>query len=227
LLPAAFPLVTICIRSLIESFTKPDTALTGSVILNRVLDVILFFGDKNIAMLMGGIFALIVLARQKKTTREKLTAFVQTALMTGGGIILITAAGGAFGGMLQQSGISQSIANATKDYQMALIPLAFLITAVVRTAQGSATVALITASGILAGMAQNENLGFHPVYLCLAIGSGAKLIPWMNDAGFWIMCKTSNLTEREALKTIAPMQSLMGITGLILTMIAAKLFPMI
>ena len=147
--------------------------------------------------------------------------------MTGGGIILITAAGGAFGGMLQQSGISQSIAVATKDYQMALIPLAFLITAIVRTAQGSATVALITASGILAGMAQNENLGFHPVYLCLAIGSGAKLIPWMNDAGFWIMCKTSNLTEREALKTIAPMQSLMGITGLILTMIAAKLFPMI
>jgi GntP family gluconate:H+ symporter len=105
--------------------------------------------------------------------------------------------------------------------------LAFLITAVVRTAQGSATVALITASGILAGMAQNANLGFHPVYLCLAIGSGAKLIPWMNDAGFWIMCKTSNLTEQEALKTIAPMQSLMGITGVILTMIAAWLFPLI
>lgn len=227
LLPAAFPLVTICIHSVIEAFAKPNTALTDSVVLNKILDVILFFGDKNIAMLMGAIFALLVLARQKKTTREKLTAFVQTALMTGGGIILITAAGGAFGGMLQQSGISQRIAEMTKDYQMALIPLAFFITAVVRTAQGSATVALITASGILAGMAQQANLGFHPVYLCLAIGSGAKLIPWMNDAGFWIMCKTSNLTEREALKTIAPMQSLMGITGLILTMIAAWLFPMV
>jgi GntP family gluconate:H+ symporter len=220
-------LVTICIHSFVETFEKTSTGLTNSAVLNKIVDFILFFGDKNIAMLMGGIFALIVLAKQKKTTREKLTSFVQTALMTGGGIILITAAGGAFGGMLQQSGISQSIAVATKDYQMALIPLAFLITAIVRTAQGSATVALITASGILAGMAQNENLGFHPVYLCLAIGSGAKLIPWMNDAGFWIMCKTSNLTEREALKTIAPMQSLMGITGLILTMIAAKLFPMI
>ena len=227
LLPAAFPLITICFHSFVATFAKHNEALTDSVVLNKILDVILFFGDKNIAMLMGGFFALLVLAKQKKTTREKLTAFVQPALMTGGGIILITAAGGAFGGMLQQSGISQSIAVATKDYQMALIPLAFLITAIVRTAQGSATVALITASGILAGMAQNENLGFHPVYLCLAIGSGAKLIPWMNDAGFWIMCKTSNLTEREALKTIAPMQSLMGITGLILTMIAAKLFPMI
>ncbi|MCP9763993.1 GntP family permease [Lacihabitans soyangensis] len=227
LLPAVFPLVTICIRSAVEAFVKTKEPLTDSAIINQLIDIILFFGDKNIALLMGAIFALLVLANQKKTTKDKLTAFVQTALMSGGGIILITAAGGAFGGMLQQTGISSRIADLTKDYQMALIPLAFFITMVVRTAQGSATVALITASGILAGMAQNANLGFHPVYLCLAIGSGAKLIPWMNDAGFWIMCKTSNLTEQEALKTIAPMQSLMGLAGVILTMIAAWIFPMV
>lgn len=222
LLPAVFPLVTICIRSAVEAFASHNTPL-----LNGIMEVVLFFGDKNIALLTGAIFALLVLVYQKRMAKQAVTGFVQTALMSGGGIILITAAGGAFGGMLQQSGISQRIAEMTKDYQMALIPLAFFITAVVRTAQGSATVALITASGILAGMAQNANLGFHPVYLCLAIGSGAKLIPWMNDAGFWIMCKTSNLTEQEALKTIAPMQSLMGLTGLILTMIAAQLFPLV
>lgn len=227
LLPAVFPLVTICIRSAFEAFVKTKEPLTDFSLINQLIDVIIFFGDKNIALLMGAIFALLVLSNQKKTTKDKLTAFVQTALMSGGGIILITAAGGAFGGMLQQTGISTRIADLTKDYQMALIPLAFFITMVVRTAQGSATVALITASGILAGMAQNANLGFHPVYLCLAIGSGAKLIPWMNDAGFWIMCKTSNLTEQEALKTIAPMQSLMGLAGVILTMIAAWIFPMV
>jgi gluconate:H+ symporter, GntP family len=227
LLPAVFPLVTICIRSAFEAFVKTKEPLTDFVFINKLVDVIIFFGDKNIALIMGALFALWVLAKQKKTTKDKLTAFVQTALMSGGGIILITAAGGAFGGMLQQTGISSRIADLTKDYQMALIPLAFFITMVVRTAQGSATVALITASGILAGMAQNANLGFHPVYLCLAIGSGAKLIPWMNDAGFWIMCKTSNLTEQEALKTIAPMQSLMGLAGVILTMIAAWIFPMV
>lgn len=227
LLPAVFPLVTICIRSAFEAFVKTKEPLTDSAFINQFIDIVLFFGDKNIALLMGAIFALWVLSNQKKTTKDKLTAFVQTALMSGGGIILITAAGGAFGGMLQQTGISSRIADLTKDYQMALIPLAFFITMVVRTAQGSATVALITASGILAGMAQNANLGFHPVYLCLAIGSGAKLIPWMNDAGFWIMCKTSNLTEQEALKTIAPMQSLMGLAGVILTMIAAWIFPMV
>jgi gluconate:H+ symporter, GntP family len=226
-LPAVFPLATICIRSAVEAFSTPGVPLTDSSFLNKILDIVLFFGDKNIAMLMGALFAIVVLARQKRESKSKMMAFVQNALMTGGGIILITAAGGAFGGMLQQTGISQRIADMTQGYQMALIPLAFFITAVVRTAQGSATVALITASGILAGMAQNENLGFHPVYLCLAIGSGAKLIPWMNDAGFWIMCKTSNLTETEALKTITPMQSMMGITGLLLTMLAAWLFPMV
>jgi gluconate:H+ symporter, GntP family len=227
LLPAVFPLVTICIRSAVEAFATPKVPLTSSPFINHVLDVVLFFGDKNIALITGGFFALLVLARQKKTMKAGMTAFVQTALMSGGGIILITAAGGAFGGMLQQTGISTRIADLTKDYQMALIPLAFLITAIVRTAQGSATVALITASGILSGMAQNANLQFNPVYLCLAIGAGAKLVPWMNDAGFWIMCKTSNLTEQEALKTIAPMQTIMGIAGLILTMIAAQFFPMI
>ena len=226
-LPAVFPLVTICIRSAVDAFKTPNIPLTSSDFLNKILDIVLFFGDKNIALFMGAVFALLVLAYQKKSDKTALTAFTQNALMTGGGIILITAAGGAFGGMLQQTGISSRIAELTKDYQMALIPLAFFITAVVRTAQGSATVALITASGILAGMAQNANLGFHPVYLCLAIGAGAKLVPWMNDAGFWIMCKTSNLTEREAMQTIAPMQTIMGLTGLVLTMIAAKLFPMV
>jgi GntP family gluconate:H+ symporter len=227
LLPALFPLVTICIHSAAEAFTKPGIPITQYTFLNKVIDVVLFFGDKNIAMLVGALFALLALAKQKKEGREKITAFVQNALMTGGGIILITAAGGAFGGMLQQSNISQRIADLTKEFQMALIPLAFLITMVVRTAQGSATVALITASGILSGMAHNINLGFHPVYLCLAIGSGAKLIPWMNDAGFWIACKTTNLTEKEALKTITPMQSIMGITGLLLTMLGAWLFPLV
>jgi GntP family gluconate:H+ symporter len=226
IMPALFPMVMICIRSMFEAFVKTGEPLTSVSILNNLLEIILFFGDKNIALLTGALIALFVLIRQKKDDKSKLTAFVQNALMSGGGIILITASGGAFGGMLQQSGISQRIAELSANFQLALIPLAFLITMIVRTAQGSATVALITASGILSGMAQQANLEFHPVYLCLAIGSGAKLIPWMNDAGFWIMCKTSNLTETEALKTIAPMQSIMGIAGLIITMLAAWIYPM-
>ncbi len=110
---------------------------------------------------------------------------------------------------------------------MALIPLAFIIAAIIRTAQGSATVALITASGILSGMANNGQLHYHPLYIGLAIGCGAKLVPWMNDAGFWIACKLSTLTENEALKTFAPLNVVMGITGLIIILISATVFPLV
>lgn len=225
LLPVLIPIVFICADTVLSNLFKSGE--TQSPFLSNIITVVKFFGDKNIAIVTGGIAALLLLASQKKDNKEGLTPFVQAALMSGGGIILITAAGGAFGGMLQQTGISARIADMTKEYQMALIPMAFFIAAVVRTAQGSATVALITASGILSGMANNANLEFHPVYLGLAIGCGSKLVPWMNDAGFWIICKLSNLTEKEALKTISPLLVVMGLTGLVVIMIGAKLFPLV
>ena len=225
LLPILLPLVFICINTALTSFSSSHAAVDPSFF--SVIRLLKFFGDKYIALATGGLAALVLLARQKKTNKEGMTSFVQAALMSGGAIILITAAGGTFGGMLQQSGISTRIAGLTKDYQMALIPLAFLVAAVVRTAQGSATVAVITSSGMLAGMATHGHLAYHPLYLGLAIGCGSKLVPWMNDAGFWVVCKISNLTEREALKTIAPMQTIMGVAGLIGILIAARILPLI
>jgi len=223
LLPVVIPLVFICINTSLASFSHTPAASSFIYPLIRLFQ---FLGDKYIALTAGGLTALILLARLKRPGREGMTAFVQTALMSGGAIILITAAGGTFGGMLQQSGISARIAEMTKGYQMTLIPLAFLVAAVVRTAQGSATVAVITASGMLSGMATHGHLAYHPLYLGLAIGCGSKLVPWMNDAGFWIVCKISNLTEREALRTIAPMQTIMGVAGLIGILIAARILPL-
>jgi GntP family gluconate:H+ symporter len=226
LLPVVFPLVMICTDNLVDNMIGAEglASLTGiQLFLAKFIEI---FGDKNIALITGGLIALLVLLYQKRGNKD-LSSFVQAALMSGGGIILITAAGGAFGGMLQQTGISYKIGEMTKDYQMALIPLAFLISAVVRTAQGSATVALITASGILSGLATQATLEYHPIYLGLAIGCGSKLVPWMNDAGFWIIIKISNLTEKEALKTFSPMLVVMGTVGLVVLMIAAKLFPLI
>ena len=227
LLPVVLPLVFICTNTALISFPAFHAPDNPSFVHGQFIRLIKFFGDKYIALAAGGLVALIMLARQKKISKEGMTAFVQTALMSGGAIILITAAGGTFGGMLQQSGISTRIAELTKHYQMALIPLAFVIAAVVRTAQGSATVAVITSAGILSGMATHGHLAYHPLYLGLAIGCGSKLVPWMNDAGFWLVCKLSNLTEREALKTIAPMQTVMGVAGLIGILIAARLLPLI
>ena len=227
LLPILVPLVLIIADTVITNITKSGSSTTSSYVVNKFVAAIKFLGDKNIAIVIGGALALLVMVKNKKKKEESLTPFVQAALMSGGGIILITAAGGAFGGTLQQSGISAKIAEMTSGYQMALIPMAFFISAIVRTAQGSATVALITASGILSGMASQADLTFNPVYIGLAIGCGSKLVPWMNDAGFWIFCKLTDLTEKEALKTVSPLLAVMGLTGLIVILIGAKLFPLI
>jgi GntP family gluconate:H+ symporter len=182
-------------------------------------------GDKNVALSLGAAIALLTLLGG--ASAAKTGAAVQDALASAGVIILITAAGGAFGGTLQQTGIGAEIRALTKAYDMPVLPLAFLLTMLVRTAQGSATVAMITASGVLAGMATPELLGFHPVYLAQAIGCGSKPIWWMNDSGFWVVSKMSGLSEAEGLKVLTTSSAIMGVVGLIAIMIAAKLFPLV
>ncbi|MFT7032349.1 MAG: GntP family gluconate:H+ symporter [Cyclobacteriaceae bacterium] len=223
LLPILIPLVLITVNAAMGTFGGSGNSAAAGFFGTMIS----FLGEKNTALICGALAALILLVTQKKGDKAEMVSAVQAALMSGGVIILITAAGGAFGGMLQQTGISARIGELTRDYQMAIIPLAFLISAVVRTAQGSATVAMITASGILAGMSGTMDLGYHPLYIGLAIACGSKLIPWMNDSGFWIVCKMSNLTEREALRTFSPMLTIMGVTGLIVILIAAKIWPLI
>ena len=106
-----------------------------------------------------------------------------------------------------------------------LLPVAWSLAVAVRTAQGSAIVAMITAAGIVAPIAARGDLGFHPVYLALAIGCGSKPIQWMNDAGFWIIGRISGLTETETLKTATIQLAIMGVVGLVATMLGAWLFP--
>jgi len=223
-LPIVAPLVFISVNGVFEAFVEEDFQ---NVLLTNTLDFISFIGDKNTALVTGGLIALYLLAKQKIGDKKQLVTSMQQALMSGGVIILITAAGGAFGAMLQQTGVSLRISELTEDYQMALIPLAFLIAAIVRTAQGSATVSMITAAGILAGMATNTSLEFHVLYLGLAIAVGSKLVPWMNDSGFWIVTEMSNFTTEETLISFSVMQTIMGITGFIVIYIAASILPLV
>jgi GntP family gluconate:H+ symporter len=228
LLPVMIPIVFIIAATFLQNFSDINTG-SPSGFLNGLVKSILFFGDKNVALISGGAVSILVLAKQLKGNKSgSLGKSVKAALTSGGNIILIICAGGAFGGMLQQTGISTVIAGKTEGFQMALIPMAFLITAAIRTAQGSATVALITSSGILAGLVTSGiPLEYNPFYLALAIGCGSKMIAWMNDSGFWVVTGMSNLTEKEALKSYSPMLVLMGLTGLIVTMLGAKYLPFI
>jgi GntP family gluconate:H+ symporter len=184
-------------------------------------------GDKNVALAIAAAVALATLAARPGIGRAALADAVRSALAGGGVIILITSAGGAFGAAIRQGGVAESIEQlAGGGSASAILPLAFLVSASVRTAQGSATVAMITAVGVLAPLAESGALGCHPVYLAMAIGCGSKPVAWMADSGFWVICQMSGLTEAEGLKTVTPMTAVMGVTGLAVTMLGAWLLPM-
>ena len=183
-------------------------------------------GDSNIALLISALFSLLLMKRYV-TESKQFREFVQSSLFNAGIIILITSAGGALGGMLQQSGVGIRVEELAEQYQIALIPFAFLVTAMVRTAQGSATVSMITAVGVLAGIANPETLGFHPVYIALAIGCGSKVVPWMYDSGFWIITEMSGMTTKEAIRYFSALLTIMGIAGVLFIMLLAELFPLV
>ena len=76
-------------------------------------------------------------------------------------------------------------------------------------------------------MTDTARLGFHPVYLAMAIGCGSKPFPWMNDSGFWIISRMSGMTEGETLRSFSCMITLMALAGLALVILAAKLWPLV
>ncbi|WP_417379276.1 GntP family permease [Gimesia sp.] len=220
LLPILLPVVLIAGSTLLKFKT------ISSQLSEQMQTLITTLGNKNIALGIATVIALWTLIRQKKSSLSALSEAIQTSLYTGGVIILITAAGGAFGSVLQQTGVSFLIESLPQVSPLMLVTLAFLITTAIRTAQGSSTVAMITTVGILGGIAESTTLGFHPVYLALAIGCGSKPISWMNDSGFWVIGKMSGMTEGETLKFISPMTALMGIVGFIVVLLGVQFFPM-
>ena len=190
---------------------------------NEIMGIL---GDKNIAMTIAALCGMGLLISSRHT-RKPMKALVQSALSSGGIIILITAAGGTFGHVLRQTGIAFTIQDMMPSAQTSLIPLGFFVCMLIRTAQGSATVAMITAIGIIGPIIAGQTLNYHPIYIALAIGCGSKPISWMNDSGFWVISKMSGLTEKEMLKANTTMGVIMGTVGLFICIIGSKVLPLI
>ena len=191
------------------------------------------FGDPNLALLLSAAASIFLLYRQRKPTREAVGRLVETSLMSGGVIILITCAGAAFGGMLKEAGVGRAIADAfgessTKGF--GLLGLGFGIAVLLKSAQGSSTTAMIVTSGILADFVTGPDaavLGFHPVYLGTAIGGGSLVGSWMTDSGFWIFAKMGGLTEAETLKSWTPLLAILGVTSFLSSLLLAWALPLV
>jgi GntP family gluconate:H+ symporter len=224
LFPILLPIILIT-GNTISRMIMSGTDATLNSIQKGLVNMFAILGDANIALALSSIVALSLLWSKLKDV-QKFKKFTFESLTSAGIIILITASGGAFGQMMQQTGIGIRIEALAANYQMALLPMAFLITAAVRTAQGSATVAMVTAIGIMSGLASGC-LQFHPVYLAMAIGCGSKVFAWMNDSGYWIINKMSGMNEKETFRHFSILLLVMGLTGLIAVMILSKLLPLV
>lgn len=224
LLPVILPLVLIASNTILN--LTIDKQAAHADYRNGLLAFFSVVGESNIALFISAFFALLILWRRLKNAKA-FQKVVTDAVMSAGMIVLIISAGGTFGQMLQQTGIGVQIGEMASGYKAFILPLAFLITAVVRTAQGSATVAMVTTIGVMKGFSSAAVLGFHPVYLALVIGCGSKLFSWMNDSAFWIITEMSGMKERETIRFFSYMLTVMGVAGLVAVMILSKLFPLI
>ena len=186
-----------------------------------------FIGHKNIALFIGAAISLWVLAKQRGLGLKKVEALVGPPLETAGMIILITSAGGAFGLALRSAGVGDAVKVLAQGYSLNLVLLGWIVAAVVRVAQGSATVAMLTTSSIMAPMLVGTQLGCHPVYLFTSIGFGAMCCSWMNDSGFWVVNRLSGMTEKETLRTWTLQLTADSIIGLLVTLVLSKLLPMV
>jgi GntP family gluconate:H+ symporter len=216
LLPILLPVVLISADSAVDSIAAVPTSVA------RIIHVV---GDKNLALTVSAAAAILLLACRPGASREKVRQAVAAAVLEGGEIILVIAAGGALGATLRQAGMAELAAAAVPKQAILLLPIAWGVTVLIRAAQGSATVAMITAVGIIAPISDAASLPYNEVYVALAIGCGSKPGMWMNDSGFWVISRMTGMTETETLKTASVMVAIEGTVGLLATMALAAIWP--
>lgn len=195
-------------------------ATTSAMLLpegNAVRSFAGFIGDANVAMGIGVIVAIIMLGR--RVGRQAIFKIMDGSLSEAGPIIFITAAGGSLGAVLKDSGAGKAIAEMVASSGLPFILVPFLIAGILKTVQGSGTVAVVTAATLCLPIA--NQLGLSPILIALASGAGARLICHVNDSFFWVYTKMSGFDTRMGLKTLGLGNVFMALGGLLATWIAS------
>lgn len=216
--PVLLPIFLISTASFLSAFG-------GSLSSSAFFSVIEFIGNRNIALLIGAVWAMILVMRQRQIKFATLGTLIGPTMELAGAMILITSAGGAFGGMLRNAGVGDAIRDVASGHNINLVLLAWTVAVVLKFAQGSATVSVLTTAGMMVGIIQSSALPYHPMYIFVAIGFGALGLSWMNDSGFWVIGRLSGMTERETLRTWTPLAFFMCTMGLIETLILSSVLP--
>jgi GntP family gluconate:H+ symporter len=228
LLPVLLPVILIAFNTAASSLGKAGYETWASLAPFAAV-----VGNPNLALLISTAIAIGLYVAQRRPSAEEMGRQVETALMSGGVIIPITAAGMAFGDMLKAAQVGPAIQNLFTGQNgsdsatgLQWLVFGFGLAAVLKIAQGSSTAAMIIGGSMMASMVNTDALDFHPVYLATSIASGSLVGSWMNDSGFWVFTKMGGLTETEGLKTWTPLLCVLGATGFTTSILLALVMPL-
>lgn len=200
---------------LISFNTVLSTLITAGVLSEGQTwaDFLMLLGETTVALLVTVIVAIVVLGRPHGSMAD-VSSILDKALGPICSIILITGAGGMFGGVLELSGIGEALSDSLSGLGLSLILQAFVISTLLRVAQGSATVALTTAAGLLSQAVGSADLSsFQLTLLVMAIAAGATVLSHVNDSGFWLVSRFFGMDEKTTLKTWTVMETTLGLSA--------------
>jgi GntP family gluconate:H+ symporter len=189
-----------------------DAVSAQGTALNEVWHLL---GNDDIALLIGVLFSFYTLGRMRGFTRETILRFTNECLAPTATITLLVGAGGGFGRILQDSGVSQAIVAVALHSHVPLLLLAWLLAALMRLATGSATVAMTTAAGIVAPIALHSP-GVRPELLAIVTGAGSLIFSHVNDGGFWLVKEYFNMSVGQTIKTWSVCETIISVTALLL-----------
>jgi Gnt-I system low-affinity gluconate transporter len=200
------PLLLIMLATTAPFILSADSAL---------LRVVRFLGHPFVALTLATILAMLIARTKCQLSSQSLLNIANKGLEPAGVVILITGAGGAFKQVLIDSGVGQMLASVFIEAQFSVLILGFLIAAITRIAQGSSTVAMITAAGLIAPVLELQAMSAPSLgLLVIAISSGATILSHVNDSGFWLVGRYLGMSEKDTLKSWTVMTTLISLTGL-------------
>ncbi|MFB8269910.1 GntP family permease [Streptomyces sp. NPDC055955] len=198
------PLVLILLATFSSIALDPST----------VRSVIEFFGHPFVALTIALLLAYYLLGIRRGWSRKSLETVSTAALKPVGNILLVVGAGGIFGAVLKGSGVAQALSDTFNDVGLPVIVLAYLISLVLRVAQGSATVAIVTTAGIVWPLIEAGHYSQpFTALVIMAISAGSIFASHVNDGGFWMVSKYFGISERDTLKTWTVLESVLSVAG--------------
>ncbi|MEO1051635.1 MAG: gluconate:H+ symporter [Bacteroidota bacterium] len=212
------PIVLIVFNTVMKSFGED---LTIPAHMKAWLQMV---GHPFVALIIANLIAWYLLGIRRGYSRDALLRISSKSLAPAGTIILLTGAGGVFKQMLIETGAGEMLATSMSDAGLTVLAFAFVVAALVRILQGSATVAMTTAAGMTAPLLEASTPSeVQKALLVIAIASGATILSHVNDSGFWLVSRYLGMSERQTLSSWTMMTTLIALVGFITVILLSYL----